>query len=91
MQALKDKALLVLGVLAALLGALLWWNKRKSATLEAIADNQEMHDNLVKLDTKKATNDGLLETESHKREEIKEVGEQKKESTDSDADFFKKR
>ena len=66
-------------------------SRRKSA--EAIADNKEMLDKINEGDKQKAANDGQLQSEELKREELRKEAQDEKDSNDNDdaADFFRKR
>jgi len=66
-------------------------SRRKSA--EAIADNKEVLDKINEGDKQKASNDGQLDSEELKREEIKKDAEDEKKSNNDDdaAEFFKRR
>lgn len=83
-------------LLAALLfivtGAFLFERSRRKSA-EAIADNKEMLDKLNEGDKQKAANDGKLESEEAKRDEIRKEADESKKSNDNDdaADFFKRR
>lgn len=83
-------------VLAALLfimtGAFLYQRSRANSA-EAVADNQEMLEKLNEGNKEIAKNDGQLESEEAKREEIRKETDAKKADAPNtdDADFFNNR
>jgi hypothetical protein len=78
-------------ILSILTGAFLYERSRRKSA-EAIADNKEMLDELAKGDTKKASNDGQIQSEEVKREELKKESDNaKSDDSSSVSDFLKKR
>lgn len=76
------------GLIVVFLGGFLYErSKRKSA--EGVIENIEVKKELLKQETLTAKNNGLLEAEEEKREEIK--NENDKKSLDDIARFFNKR
>lgn len=79
------------GLLLIVTGAFLFERSRRKAN-EAIADNKEMFDKLNEGDKKKSANDGKLEAEEAKREELRKEAEDAKSDDSVDpAEFFKRR
>lgn len=82
--------------LAALLfiltGAFLYERSRRKSA-EAIADNKDMLDKLNVGDKEKAANDGQLQSEEQKRQEIRKEADETKENNNDDdaAEFLRKR
>jgi hypothetical protein len=88
MDKLKQALLFILAVVT---GAFFYERSRRKSA-EAIADNKEVLDELNKGDKQKALNDGKLESEEAKREEIKQQSESDKRDNSGDvAEFFRKR
>lgn len=72
-------------------GAFLYEKSRRGSA-EAIADNKEVLDKLAEGDKQKASNDGKLEAEESKREEIrKESEDAKHDDSDDPSTFLKQR
>lgn len=69
-------------------GAFLY-EREKRAESDALADNKEDLDKLNEMNKRISANDGKLETEEAKREEIKKEAENAK--SDNSTDFLKKR
>jgi hypothetical protein len=78
----------LIGLLVALVGGLLYErSKRKSA--ESSLENLETKKQILNLEKQESKNEGLIEAEKEKREEIK--NEQSKKSLDDLARFFNDR
>jgi len=92
MEKLKQYFGIVIGlVIAVLTGAFLYERSRRKSA-EAIADNKEMLDEINKGDQKLAKNEGQLESEEEKRNEIaKQANDRKSDVDESLSDFLKKR
>jgi hypothetical protein len=89
---IKEYWQLALGLLLAVVSGayLIERSKRKSA--EAVADNKEMLDNLNVGNKELAKNDGKLQSEEEKREEIRKDTNAAKQDDSGDAsDFLSKR
>lgn len=79
------------GLLLIVTGAFLFERSRRKSN-EVIADNKEMLDKLNESDKKKSANDGKLEAEEAKREELRKEAENAKSDDSVDlAEFFKRR
>jgi hypothetical protein len=88
MDKLKQALLFILAIVS---GAFLYERSRRKSA-EAIADNKEVLDEFNKGNTQKAANDGKLESEEAKREEIKKQADTDKSDDSTDpAEFFRKR
>lgn len=87
-----DKVKKILGVfLLILTGAFLFERSRRKSA-EAIADNKEMLDKLNEGNKEMAKNNGQLEAEEEKRNEIRKEADDRKSDDSSDvADFLRKR
>lgn len=92
METIKKYFGIIVGlVLAALTGAFLYERSRRKSA-EAIADNQDVIDKLNKGDKVITKNEGLLESEEVKRNEIaKDADDRKSDTSESLVDFLKKR
>ena len=92
METIKKYFGIIVGlVLAILTGAFLYERSRRKSA-EAIADNQDMIDELNKGDKVITKNEGLLEAEEVKRNEIaKDADDRKSDTSESLADFLKTR
>ncbi len=90
MDKLKQNLKLIFGLVLAIMTGAFFYERSRRKSAEAIADNKELLDTINQLDSKKAANDGQLQSEEAKREEIKKGVEDAKRSSgsDSDADFF---
>ncbi len=77
--------------LIAILAGLFVYERSRRKSAEAIADNQEVLDELNNLDKQKVTNDGKLQSEEDKRAELKKEEEDDKSNTDGNSDFFNDR
>lgn len=82
----------LLALLAIITGAFFFERSRRKSA-EAIADNKDVLDKINEGDKQKAANDGQLQSEEAKREEIQKEAENAKKSNDNDdaADFFNRR
>lgn len=92
MEQIKKYYGIVVGlVLAILTGAFLYERSRRKSA-EAIADNKEMLDEINKGDQQLSKNNGSLQSEEEKRNEIaKQADDRKSDTSESLADFLKKR
>ena len=90
MDKLKENLKLIFGLVLAIMTGAYFYEKSRRKSAEAIADNKELLDTINQLDKKKAANDGQLESEEKKREDIKkDVEDAKRNDTNvSDSDFF---
>lgn len=91
-EKIKNNIQLIIGGLVAILSLAFLFERQKRKEAEAVADNKEVLDELNKGDQQKAANDGKLEAEEAKREEIRKEAEDAKSDDSSDAaDFLRKR
>ena len=92
LEKIKSNIQLIIGGLVAILSLAFLFVRQKRKEAEAIADNKEVLDELNKGDKQKASNDGQLQAEEVKREEIRKEAEDAKADDSSDAtDFLRKR
>jgi uncharacterized protein (DUF3084 family) len=92
LEKIKSNIQLIIGGLVAILSLAFLFERQKRKEAEAIADNKEVLDELNKGDKQKASNDGQLQAEEVKREEIRKEAEDAKADDSSDAtDFLRKR
>lgn len=89
---IKANFQLIFGIILAIVTGAYFYEKSKRKSAEAIADNKEMLDKLNEGDKQLAKNNGQLQSEEAKREEIKKEAEDAKRDDSKDAtDFLNKR
>lgn len=87
-----DKVKKILGFLLVILTGAFLFERSRRKSAEAIADNKEMLDKLNEGNKEIAKNNGQLEAEEEKRNEIRKEADDRKSDDSSDvADFFRKR
>jgi hypothetical protein len=91
-EKIKSNIQLIIGGLVAILSLAFLFERQKRKEAEAIADNKEVLDELNKGDKQKASNDGQLQAEEVKREEIrKDANKRKMDNSEDTTEFLKKR
>lgn len=92
MENIKKYFGIIVGLVVAILTGAFLYERSRRKSAEAIADNQDMIDELNKGNKVLTKNEGLLEAEEVKRNEIaKEADDRKSDTSESLADFLKKR
>lgn len=81
-----------LAVALAVMSAAFLYERSKRKTADAIADNKEDLDKINELEKQISSNDGKLDSEEAKREEIrKETEDAKRDDSGDAADFLRRR
>lgn len=93
METLKNNLKLIFGVIMMFITGAFLYERSRRKSAEAIADNKDVLDKINESDKVITKNNGLLEAEEQKREDIKKEATDAKNDSDGadDAEFFRKR